>query len=164
MSAPLDHYGLWLSLLSPVHIGCGEDYTDTEYYVDSGRLHAFDLARLAGSAWLAPLGDKALRIGSGADAVSVRRELRAALAGHRREIAHAVHRTVPVAAGIEDLYRAVVGGRAAVPQQPDVTNQLEIARTAYTGEDQTAYIPASSFKGSMRTAVLDSIRARAGAA
>ena len=42
----LDTYDLVISTLSPVHVGCGEDYEPTNYVIDDDTLHAFDPSKL----------------------------------------------------------------------------------------------------------------------
>lgn len=42
----LETHDLVISTLSPVHIGCGEDYEPTNYVIDGNTLYAFDPARL----------------------------------------------------------------------------------------------------------------------
>ena len=45
MNTFLKTYRLALTPLSPIHIGCGEDFEPTNYVIDGGLLYGFDPSR-----------------------------------------------------------------------------------------------------------------------
>ncbi|MCS6914963.1 MAG: type III-A CRISPR-associated RAMP protein Csm5 [Myxococcales bacterium] len=136
-----------VSTLSPVHVGCGEDYEPTNYVVDQqGVLHLIDpLAMLrAGGEPLRRSLETAL---AADDPVDQMRRLHEALRQHARVLIPEARVRVPLAAGVLAHYRRTQDRRHDF-------NRNGIERTAYTGPRQTPYIPGSSLKGSMRTAWL----------
>ncbi len=169
MSTSLKACRLYITPLSPIHIGSGEDYMDTEYIIDDGVLHACDLAKLlqpSPPAWLRRLGETALNIGSNQDASAARQSIRAEFLRHKTELLSLTIRIAAVTPGISRLYQNVTAAVQNTPsyQRPNyrppqgVLNQLAIKRTIYTSNDQLAYIPGSSLKGALRTAILDQFR------
>ncbi|MCS6945110.1 MAG: RAMP superfamily CRISPR-associated protein [Sutterellaceae bacterium] len=145
---------LVLTPLTPIHIGCGEDFEPTNYVIDSGVLYEFDPARLALTAnersellrAVSQPGDKAIRA------------VQSFFFEKRRRCIEASRLKVPVAAGVDEWYRGRVG---QVAQRESggrtISNQLEIERTAHHPHTGRPYLPASSIKGSIRTAWLNHI-------
>ncbi len=126
-----DSHTLTLTPLSPIHIGCGEDYDPTGYVTDDGRLWAFDPARL-------PLND------------AQRAELMGVLSGDVSKIAHSL---VQFYRGHLPAIREIATHSVALSTA--AFGGAEIARTSYALHSQKAYLPGSSFKGALRTAILD---------
>ncbi len=155
----LETYNLSISTLSPVHVGCGEDYEPTNYVIDGETLYAFDPAQL-----LASLNNKQ------------RDELNRALDDrdpmlatqrffHRhKDAAKAIaSHSTPVAQAAAQFYARRIG---QVANREDgggrVINKLEIARTAFNPMNGRPILPGSSLKGAMRTAVLEALRQQQG--
>lgn len=145
---------LALTPLTPIHIGCGEDFEPTNYVIDDGVLFHFDPARV-------PLADSdrnALISAVGKRGDEAIRELQRFF--HTRKDAYAVaaHCVVGVAAGVSEQYARRIG---SVAQHESggrrVANQLEIERCAHHPHNGTPYIPGSSIKGAIRTAWLDQL-------
>jgi CRISPR-associated protein Csm5 len=151
MNTFLKTYRLALTPLSPIHIGCGEDFEPTNYVIDDGVLYGFDPSR----AVLNPLQTSKLT-----DAAN-----RASLLGIQKffkdnaQIFKAQADTlIPVSSGVATLYEQRVGRAANVEASGNqVFNQLFIERTMHTGRVGLPYIPGSSFKGAVRTAMLDQL-------
>lgn len=155
----LDTYDIVISTLSPVHIGCGEDYEPTNYVIDNQTLHAFDPARL-----LARLEQR--QRDELARALDDRNPVLAAqrfFFRHREAaIAIASHR-ISVAAAVAQHYASRVGQVANRELDgAQIINKLEIARTAFNPLSGLPILPGSSLKGAIRTAVLEALRARTG--
>lgn len=139
-----------ISTLSPVHIGCDEDYVPTNFVIKDQLLHYLDMTAVAdelGDSERAALG-KMNTVGSIQQFFKSRRERLAPLASH----------LVELATGIADEYEEKAGmptqqGQGGAPTY----NLFPIMRTAYNRLDASPYFPGSSLKGSMRTAWLDSI-------
>lgn len=154
MNAPFQHIPCRLSTLSPLHLGCGEDYQPTGYVIHDGYLHAFadhQLIRALGAAGVNKLAQLAAR----GDDDSLR--------AIQREIHQQTERLVPLAShsvwvqpGIASLYASRVGQVAQREQGGrKIHNQLEIRRTFHNPFDQQPVIPGSAVKGAIRTAWLD---------
>jgi CRISPR-associated protein Csm5 len=148
----IDSQPLVLTPLTPIHIGCGEDFEPTNYVIEGGMLYQFDPARVhMTDADRKQLLQAVARRGD--DAI---RAVQSFFFGKRAECKKASRRSVPVAAGVAEWYASRVG---RVSQREEggrtVSNQLEIERTAHHLHSGRPYIPGSSLKGSMRTAWLN---------
>ncbi len=152
----LDSFDIAISTLSPVHVGCGEDYEPTNYVIDGETLYAFDPATL-----MARLEQRQR------DELSRALDDRnPVLAAQRFFFRHktlakeiALHRA-PVAPAAAKLYASRVGQVANREQDGrQVINKLEIARNAYNPVSGLPILPGSSLKGAMRTAIVEKLRA-----
>ena len=153
MSPFLTTHRLHLTPLSPIHIGCGEDFEPTNYVIDDGLLYGFDPSRAA----LNDLQRKQLtdvaRRGSLPGIQRFFRDHAAAFKPH-------AHVVMPVCSGVARLYEQRIGKAANVEASGNqVFNKLEIERHVYTGALQQPFIPGTSFKGALRTAWLDDLNA-----
>lgn len=143
-----------LTPLTPIHIGCGEDFEPTNYVIERGMLHQFDPARIT---LTSAERDELLRAVNrqGDDAI---RALQSFFYNKRARCIEASRMSVPVAAGVDEWYSSRVG---KVAQRESggrtVSNQLEIERTAHHPHSGKPYLPGSSLKGSIRTAWLNQI-------
>lgn len=143
-----------LTPLTPIHVGCGEDFEPTNYVIDGGVLYQFDPARIQFSpAECADLlravsrpGDEAIRA------------VQLFFYRVRHKCIEASRLKVPVAEGVDKWYRSRVGKVAQYESGGrTVSNQLEIERTAHHPHTGRPYLPGSSIKGSIRTAWLNNI-------
>ena len=153
MSQFLTTHRLHLTPLSPLHIGCGEDFEPTNYVIDDGLLYGFDPSRAA----LNDLQRKQLtdvaRRGSLAGIQRFFRDHAAAFKPHAYVV-------MPVCAGVEEKYKETIGKAANIEASgKPVFNKQEIERHVYTGALQQPFIPGTSFKGALRTAWLDDLNA-----
>ena len=142
---------LVLTPLAPIHIGSGEDFEPTHYVIDDGLLHAFEPSR---AALPEPLARQLGGLGEKADLLGIQRffhEQRAHFTPH-------THLLVPVAPGLAADYAAKVG-RVANREAGggEVFNKLSVERASHS--HGRAYIPASSLKGALRTALVDTLNA-----
>jgi CRISPR-associated protein Csm5 len=151
MNTFLKTYRLALTPLSPIHIGCGEDFEPTNYVIDEGVLYGFDPSR-------AVLSDvqrsKLLDVANRASLLGIQKFFK-----DNAQIfkAHA-DTLIPVSSGVATEYEQRVGRAANIEASGNqVFNQLFIERTMHTGRENQPYIPGSSFKGAIRTAMLDHI-------
>ncbi len=142
---------LALTPLSPVHIGCGEDFEPTNYIIADGLLYAFDPSRaVLTDLQRSKLTDVARR-GSLAGIQRFFRDNAAAFKPH-------AHVVMPVASGVAAQYEKRLGEAANLESSGrSVFNQLEIERHVFTGAQQQPFIPGTSFKGALRTAWLDEL-------
>lgn len=153
----IKHKTITIATLSPVHVGCGEDYVPTNFVIADNLLHYLDPADLAENLeeaernQLAKLADGKEAIGAIQRFFKSRRERYVPLARH----------TVEVAPDIAKDYEANAGKPVAQGTGGEATyNLFPVARTAYNTLDQSPYLPGSSLKGAMRTAWLDKINGR----
>lgn len=138
---------LALTPLSPIHIGCGEEFDPTNYLIEDGTLYAFDpsRARLPDS-----LAKELGGIGERANLLAIQRFFRE----HREYFKPHAEILIPVAPGLAAEYERQLGNvanREANGRQ--VINQLAIERASHS--NGLPYIPGSSFKGALRTGILD---------
>jgi CRISPR-associated protein Csm5 len=151
MNPFLKTYRLALTPLSPIHIGCGEDFEPTNYVIDEGVLYGFDPSR-------AVLNDtqraKLTDAGNRASLLGIQRFFR----DNAKTFKTHADVLIPVSSGIADKYERDVGRAVNTEANGNrVFNQLFIERASYTGHQSLPYIPGSSFKGAIRTAILDDL-------
>jgi CRISPR-associated protein Csm5 len=156
----LENHDLLISTLSPVHIGCGEDYEPTNYVIEGETLYAFDPARL-----LAELGQAQRdELSRSLDAPNPLLSAQRFFYRHRQAAMAIAGHTSPVLAAVAQVYASRIG---QVAQREgggaSVINKLEIARTAFNPHDGLPILPGSSLKGALRTAVLERLRREKGA-
>lgn len=150
-TAFLSTHTLALTPLSPIHIGCGEDFEPTNYVIEQGLLYGFDPSRATlTDLQRNKLGEVARR-GSLAGIQAFFRDNAAAFKPHAQVV-------MPVAKGVASQYEKRLGEAAnwEATGRP-VFNQLEIERHVFTGALQQPFIPGTSFKGALRTAWLDDL-------
>lgn len=147
----LSTHTLALTPLSPIHIGCGEDFEPTNYVIEDGLLYGFDPSRaVLTDLQRSKLGEVARR-GSPAGIQQFFRDNAAAFKPHAQVV-------MPVCAGVNRLYEQRIGRVANVEASGNqVFNNLEIERHVFTGPLQQPFIPGTSFKGALRTAWLDAL-------
>lgn len=151
----LETYNLTISTLSPVHVGCGEDYEPTNYVIDGETLYAFDPARLL--AEMKPAQREELT-----RALNDRNPMLAAqrfFYRHKEAAKTIASHITPVVPAAANFYAHRIGNVANWQSDGGkVINKLEIARTAYNPYNGLPILPGSSLKGAIRTAVLESLR------
>ncbi|MDD5462173.1 MAG: RAMP superfamily CRISPR-associated protein [Methylococcales bacterium] len=155
----LNHYTLKYTPLSPLHIGADESYEPGNYVIDDegGALYSFD-----SQAALAGLTDsdkrQLLGIVNGKPDDSMLTKVQAFLHNHREKLLAFAMPPVPTASGITSLYEKRIGKTAQHEGQGKrVINKLEIERTSYNPVNGKPFLPGSSIKGAIRTALLDGI-------
>ncbi|AGX86915.1 RAMP superfamily CRISPR-associated protein [Candidatus Symbiobacter mobilis] len=150
----LQTHRLALTPLSPIHIGCGEDFLPTNYVIVKDALYGFDPSQaIAGK-----MVDELQKL---VDARSPNLlAIQKLFYKNAADIQPWAQVLVPVSSGVVSQYQQRIGQVAQNEGDgTKVINRLAIERHSYTGADQAAYIPGSSFKGCLRTAWLDHINA-----
>lgn len=152
----LQNYQLSISTLSPVHLGCGEDYEPTSYVMHNSCLYPFAITRLVDA-----LSPQDLQELDGINKLpNPLISLQKFIHSRKNQLFSLATTPRPVAPSLYKKYEQAVG--RAVNQEASgkqIRNNLEIARTAYTGANEQPYLPGSSLKGALRTAVLNSLNA-----
>ena len=153
----LQEHQLKITTLAPVHIGCGEDYTPTDYVIDDKTLFAFD-STAVNDALPENACNQLKSLVSGNRQDDVLKQIQRLFHEHRESLMTKANHYLPVASGVADHYERRIGQTA---QREDdgkrVINQLHIERTFYNPTNQRPVIPGSSLKGAIRTALLDFI-------
>lgn len=151
MNAFMKTYRLALTPLSPIHIGCGEDFEPTNYVIDEGVLYGFDPSR----AVLTDLQKAKLTdAGNRASLLGIQRFFRDNASIFKAQ----ANVLMPVSSGVARIYEQRIGRAANIEASGNsVFNQLFIERNSYTGQQSLPYIPGSSFKGAIRTAIVDDL-------
>lgn len=160
MTPFFEHISLALTPLTPIHIGCGEDFEPTNYVIDDGVLFHFDPARVS----LTQADRDALTTAVSKRGDEAIRDVQRFFHSRKERFAGVAHTAVAVAPGIAEQYQRRIG---QVAQHEfggrRVANQLEIERTAHHPHTGVPYLPGSSLKGAIRTAWLDRLNQGQGA-
>ena len=150
----LKTYHLAITPLSPIHIGCGEDFEPTNYVIDADkeRLYGFD----PGSTVLPEeLAQKLTKLAESANLLGIQRFFR----DNRDRFIPYAHVLMPVAAGVASDYQGKVGKVVNVEGDGrQVFNQFAIERHVHSRN--TPYIPGSGLKGALRTALMDRLNGK----
>ena len=150
----MEHHRLLISTLSPIHVGCGEDYEPTNYVIDNGLLYGFDTAALAGLLDAKQREDLLKRV-QGPDALL---KVQAFIHGLREVIPAISTHTVQTCPQLATKYKGRIGQQAQKHGDDRVINQLAIPRTSYNPYTQHPILPGTGLKGAIRTAILNALQ------
>ena len=151
MNTFLRTYRLALTPLSPIHIGCGEDFEPTNYVIDDGVLYGFDPSR---AELEKKQCDELSQLGMSADLLGIQRFFR----DNKQPFKIAADVLVPVSSGIAMEYEQKLGQVVQrESNRKDVFNKLTVERAVSTGIARAPFIPGSSLKGAIRTTHLNGI-------
>lgn len=136
---------VYLTPLSPVHVGCDEDYDPMRYVIENGVLYSFEpsVVRLP-----VDLHAELLITAKTGDVF----ELAAFFHRNAARFLPAARAAFPVDPALAGSYLAAVTGKAK-------QNRNYIFRSIYTatGDEDLLYIPGSSVKGAVHTALIDRV-------
>ena len=140
---------VYLTPLSPIHIGCGEDFEPTNYVIDGTTLFNFEPSQLVlNEREKTELVNAINRL----DLLAIQRFF---LNQKDKAIACSYH-FADVSEGLAQDYKNSVGKVAQRESDGNkVINNLSIERTAFLPVQHLPYIPGSGFKGAVATALLD---------
>lgn len=152
----MQHYKIYLTPLSPIHIGCGEDFEPTNYIIDNNVLYHFEPSNMQLSA--SKYTDLLNRVNT-TNLLSIQRFFfeNKALAKSAADYYALV--SPELAKNWQDKIGQVVNREG---ENNKVYNKLNIERTSYLPYSSQAYIPGSGFKGALATALLDNKHHRKG--
>lgn len=155
----MESVALYITPLSPVHVGIGEDYEPTNYVMEEQALFAFDsdvANRVLTERQRKDLLDMVSKPTRRAE--DMIKQVQDFFYNNRKPLAAASSHFLPVSAGVFDLYQKRVGQSANRESGgKSVVNKLEIQRTFFNPYSQNPVIPGSSIKGAIRTALLDDV-------
>lgn len=153
----LESCRLLISTLSPVHIGCGEDYDPTNYVIDNNTLYEFEPGA-AMSVLKAQDREQLLKIVSGNANDRMLQDIQKFFYEHRQSLIPAAKRRVPVGSALVAFYQKRIGQTVQVEgDNSRLVNKLEIERTYCNPINGAPILSGSSLKGAIRTALLDGI-------
>lgn len=153
----LESRRLLISTLSPVHVGCGEDYDPTHYVIEDDTLYEFEPGA-ALAALTAQDRDQLLKIVSSPANDRMLQQVQAFFYHRRQALIPAASRRVPVGPKMVAFYQGRVGKTVQVEGDgAQLLNRLEIERTFFNPANGVPVLPGSSLKGAIRTALLDGI-------
>ena len=140
---------VYLTPLSPIHIGCGEDFEPTNYVIDGTTLFNFEPSQLVlNEREKTELVNAINRL----DLLAIQRFF---LNQKDKAIACSYH-FADVSDGLAQDYKSRVGKVAQRESDGNkVINNLSIERTAFLPVHHLPYIPGSGVKGAVATALLD---------
>jgi len=153
----LETWRLMISTLSPVHIGCGEDYDPTNYVIENDTLYEFEPGA-ALEVLSAPDREQLLKIVSGNASNEMLRQVQAFFYQRRQALIPVATRWLPVGPSLAAFYRSRVGKTVQVEGDGSrLVNKLEIERTFFNPVSGAPVLAGSSVKGAIRTALLDAV-------
>lgn len=149
MNKFMQTHKVYLTPLSPIHIGCGEDFEPTNYVIDGTTLFNFEPSQLV-------LNEREktelVNAINQLDLLAIQRFF---LNQKDKAIACSYH-FADVSEGLAQDYKNRVGKVAQRESDGNkVINNLSIERTAFLPVQHLSYIPGSGFKGAVATALLD---------
>lgn len=153
----LESWRLLVSTLSPVHIGCGEDYDPTNYVIENNTLHEFDPSA-AQEALTTRDQQELLRIVENPNNGKMLQEVQAFFYQHRQALMTIAKRRVPALPKLVEFYENRVGKTTHIEGDGfQLVNKLAIGRTFFNRVTGAPILPGSSLKGAIRTALLNGI-------
>lgn len=147
---PFIHYQIALTPLSPMHIGCGEEYTPTNYIIDEQLFFRFNPEQLP---LTASQRNKLLNLSSSDEISLLSYQLFfKSIADIIKPKAVKIRAVVPALA---EQYEDAIGKLTNTQSGDNALNRLAIERTITNPYTYDPIIPGSSLKGCIRTAVAD---------
>ena len=138
----MKQYRIKLTALSPIHIGAGEDYVPTNYVIDSGYLYEFDEQKFYHK--LSIVDKKAFVAKMGAGIIGIKSFYQ----DHKVLAKSLSVSRVKVSNSVEKRYVVKINKNGTVNN-----NQLEVAKCVKEKNTHKPYIPGSTLKGMLETAL-----------
>lgn len=149
MAEFMQTHKVYLTPISPIHIGCGEDFEPTNYVIDDGVLYHFEPSNLNLDQ---TKRQELLNKANSMDLLAIQRFFL-----HNKILATTqAHYFTDVSEGINQIYQQRIGKVAQHESNGNkVITNFAIERTAYQPYSNQVYIPASGLKGAVITAILE---------
>lgn len=151
MEKIFESYELFVETLTPVHIGCGEEYVPSNYVIDNKKLCYFNITDLIDVDL--DLINELTKLSANEDHASIL-EYAKLFQKHVKTIKDKSQFKIDVISDIEKKYKEELEKLDA----QSLKNQLLIDRHVSNSVNGNAIIPGSSIKGAIRTAILEHIR------
>ncbi|WFE69479.1 type III-A CRISPR-associated RAMP protein Csm5 [Thiomicrospira sp. R3] len=145
---------LTLVPISSIHIGCGQDLDPTEYVIHDQLIHHYTHLQMFHA--LNPKTLSAItKLAENARSAEDQLALRSLIYQHRDELAQQSNYQFLVSPGLIEKYQATINKVAHKDNKAQ--NKLALIRHAHNPVTQQAYIPGSSLKGAIRTAITNQL-------
>lgn len=145
----MQNHKVYLTPLSPIHIGCGEDFEPTNYVIQNKVLYHFDPSHIYLSS---EQRDELKNYAQRSDLLLIQRFFKK----YAHQVAELSHYVADIVSGVANEWENRIGKVAQREQNGnEVIAKLAIERNAYLPHRNEPYIPGSSFKGALATALLD---------
>lgn len=142
---------VWLTPISPLHVGCGEEYDPTSYVLRDGLLYAFEPGLV-----VLDDADRNALLRVARNSVS---DVAAFFDAHADDCMGAARSAFPADSEITARYKRLLdrSRSGSAPKNGFGEGLGEVFRTAYVrnGDSDVPYVPGSSVKGAVHTAMLD---------
>ena len=148
---------LYITPLSPVHIGTGEDYEPTNYVIEDGVLYGFSINDAIETLTAADKEQISIILAGNFDGAEQLTRIRSYLYRNKEKLIAAANHFVPVSNGVNSKYLENITSKSNTTNGDNATNNLAIEKTYCNAYNNKPVIPGSSIKGAIRTALLDSI-------
>ncbi|HBZ58905.1 MAG TPA: hypothetical protein DEO49_07155, partial [Sutterella sp.] len=151
----LSNFEIALTPLSPVHIGCGEDYEPTSFVVENGLLYSF----ASGTVALPEKQRNELRMLVGPAAVEDAGISRIArfFDKYKQTFKPFAQSIVPIDSAPLKQFRNLLEGAKGPDLKTIAQNRIERTSYCIRGGFSMPYLPGSSLKGALHTALFDRI-------
>lgn len=142
----LEKYQFFLTPLSPIHIGSGDDYIPTNFVIENNLMYLFEPY----AANLTPMEKKELlELAQSSSLLGLQKFFKQRIVGFR----NVSYRKLKVVDKIANEYKLKFGVDSKSGGQR--LNQYIVSAAVINPSNQCVYVPSSSFKGALRTVVLD---------
>ncbi len=146
MSNFMQNHRVFLTPLSPIHIGCGEDFEPTNYIIDGQVLYHFDPSQLC---LLPEQKEQLLFLAKNMNLLKIQQFF----AKNKAQAIYCADYFANISTGLLNEWQEKIG---KLTQKDDkVHNNFFIERTSFLPYRNAPYIPASSFKGALATTILN---------
>ena len=148
-----------LTPISPIHIGAGQDLDPTQYVIHDNLIHHYthlQMYQALPASTLEQLGKLAENARTADDQLT----LNGMIHQHKEKLAQHAAFQFLVSPALSSRYEATINKTAHTGNKSQ--NKLELIRHIHNPINQQAYIPGSSLKGTIRTAITNTLTLKAG--
>ncbi len=151
---------LRLTALSPIHIGTGEHYDPTNFVIDNGYLYEFDEIEFFKKLNSKQQEEFLKAVESNAEDSLF--QIHRIIKNNKKQAIESAYNKVQVSKGIEKAYQNKIGRAVQIEggrkkPKTKVFNQFLIEKTIRLSNSYRVYIPGSSIKGAISTALQEMI-------
>ncbi len=145
------NYRLKLEVISPIHIGTGEDYEPVDYIIKDGRLHFLKRSKVADEIYERGKLEEFLDVTNRGNLLEIRKFLYKFIS---ENFSHDLHDLVEFSVEVSKIFQRDYEYKLKNKTNERDINWLGVKKLLYTKYFNIPVIPGSSIKGALRT-VLD---------
>jgi len=151
----MKNFKIKMTAISPLHIGTGEDFDPTTFIIDAGERYLYEFDETRFFTQLDEMSRKQFIEHAENEKLEALFNLHTFIKNHKDAAKKAVRTKVQVSKGIASDYEKKVGRAVQLEgkQKQKVFNRFQIARTLRLPNLGKVYVPGSSIKGSIATAI-----------